>query len=445
MSGTLPTNWFETEFAGIGRIRWAASLEQAVDDRNQLSAYEIWVTPQGHQVGRHWILGRPEIDMTPMLHAQIAELEQQATGLEIQCQDWEQQRPADRQTELKSQIQAATTAQADAQRQIDRWAAQIDLIDQRHSDYQQALARYESDLLGVDQELEEAHAELEDTADAEHHAAQELAQLPEPTDIDELERDWNEARDHLETIQANRSQETLNQQTSQARLEALADNLARARDELNDAQEGLADLEDQMAELVEPDDIQAELDDALRRRLAAESALGHQRAELASLDAALREMEHQRLVDEQALNDVRHRLSDVRAGLSEKRALQIAQRDQLHREGFEPQVVALSLGAATEADLQSKLDKLEAQRARLGAVNLAAMEELEQAQERQAYYQAQREDLESALATLEAAIKKIDRETRTLFKATFDRLNAGLQALFPKVFGGGRGLVRIDR
>jgi chromosome segregation protein len=74
---------------------------------------------------------------------------------------------------------------------------------------------------------------------------------------------------------------------------------------------------------------------------------------------------------------------------------------------------------------------------RLGAINLAAIEEYEQQAERKAYLDAQHQDLSSALETLETAIRKIDRETRQRFKDTFDQVNDGLKQLFPKVFGGG--------
>ena len=80
---------------------------------------------------------------------------------------------------------------------------------------------------------------------------------------------------------------------------------------------------------------------------------------------------------------------------------------------------------------------------RLGPINLAAIEEFEQEQERKQYLDAQNTDLEEALATLEEAIRKIDRETRARFKETFDQVNSGLQSLFPKVFGGGHAYLEL--
>ena len=80
---------------------------------------------------------------------------------------------------------------------------------------------------------------------------------------------------------------------------------------------------------------------------------------------------------------------------------------------------------------------------RLGAINLAAIDEYKVQSERKQYLDAQNEDLEKALHTLETAIRKIDVETRTRFKETFDKVNSRLQQLFPKVFGGGHAYLEM--
>ena len=92
---------------------------------------------------------------------------------------------------------------------------------------------------------------------------------------------------------------------------------------------------------------------------------------------------------------------------------------------------------ANEQEWQQQLEKTQDAVGRLGPINLAAIEEFEQQDERKQYLDAQHQDLVSALETLETAIRKIDRETRQKFKETFEQVNDGLQTLFPKVFGGG--------
>ncbi|MFQ6370608.1 chromosome segregation protein SMC [Shewanella sp. YIC-542] len=133
---------------------------------------------------------------------------------------------------------------------------------------------------------------------------------------------------------------------------------------------------------------------------------------------------------------------------------------KLRREGFKGQAesqlallqeqqlrladIAASLPAdASTETWQDALDKVRNRISRLGAINLAAIDEFEQQQARKTYLDAQNEDLEQALSSLEDAIKRIDRETRSRFKATFDEVNQGLGELFPKVFGGGSAYLAL--
>ncbi len=98
---------------------------------------------------------------------------------------------------------------------------------------------------------------------------------------------------------------------------------------------------------------------------------------------------------------------------------------------------------AEEAALQRELEEVEARIRRIGAVNLAAIEELAEASRRKDYLDAQHLDLSTALETLEQAIRKIDRETRTRFEDTFARVNQGLKELFPRLFGGGDAYLEL--
>ena len=118
--------------------------------------------------------------------------------------------------------------------------------------------------------------------------------------------------------------------------------------------------------------------------------------------------------------------------------------EQLREARFELEAVLASLqDDAEEAAWQAQLDRLGNQIQRLGPINLAAIDEHKAQSERKAYLDSQNADLEEALETLENAIRKIDRETRTRFKETFDRVNTGLQELFPRVFGGGHAYLEL--
>ena len=190
------------------------------------------------------------------------------------------------------------------------------------------------------------------------------------------------------------------------------------------------------------------------------------------LEASLQEKLQEQVGVDAQLNDVRRRMeqaeSDIRAHERERQQSDSEvehARNRLHAAQLEHESVStrcadlseqlestgltldrVSAGLPEDAganDWRERVEKIERQIARLGAVNLAALEELETQSERKRYLDAQNEDLEQALETLRSAINRIDRETRTRFKATFDAVNEHLKALFPKVFDGGHAYLEL--
>ena len=98
---------------------------------------------------------------------------------------------------------------------------------------------------------------------------------------------------------------------------------------------------------------------------------------------------------------------------------------------------------ATEQTWQARMQELQTKIDRLGAINLVAIDEYEEQSERKGYLDKQYADLSEALTTLEEAISKMDRESRSRFKDTFDRVNGGFQSYFPRLFGGGSAYLEL--
>src|SRR5690606_1569243 len=162
------------------------------------------------------------------------------------------------------------------------------------------------------------------------------------------------------------------------------------------------------------------------------------------VESLLRDAEKQRQQVEQSLQDVRGRLERERL---EAQALEVQAKglqEQLAEENFALDAVLDAIPAdLTEQAANDELAAIGNRISRLGAINLAAIDEYKIESERKQYLDAQNQDLQEALETLENAIRKIDRETRTRFKETFDQINSGLQELFPKVFGGGHAYLEL--
>ena len=118
--------------------------------------------------------------------------------------------------------------------------------------------------------------------------------------------------------------------------------------------------------------------------------------------------------------------------------------EQLQNTGFEADALVEQLDPEAELhSWQQQLTQITQRIDRLGPINLAAIDEYKEQSERKQYLDAQNEDLVSALATLESAIKKIDRETRDRFKETFDHVHKRIGERFPKLFGGGEAHLEL--
>ncbi len=190
--------------------------------------------------------------------------------------------------------------------------------------------------------------------------------------------------------------------------------------------------------------LQVELESKLAERLAVERQLGDVRARLEQLDQTIREQEGQRGEAEGLVDAVRTQLETVRV---EREGLNVQQaniKEQVVQTGHELDTMRSGLPEdATDASWSEQLERIDRRIQRLGAINLAAIEEYEAQSERKTYLDAQHEDLEKALDTLSTAIRRIDKETRARFKQTFDAVNSHLGALFPRVFGGGHAYLEL--
>nr|HQU87081.1 chromosome segregation protein SMC [Denitromonas sp.] len=162
------------------------------------------------------------------------------------------------------------------------------------------------------------------------------------------------------------------------------------------------------------------------------------RDQLAEATAQLKTFEEDRLRVEQAAAPLREKVAELRLA---RQAAELAEAQHQSRldevEADEAQLTPLLVDVRENA-LQRDVSSLARQIEALGAVNLAALDELKTASERKGYLDAQHADLTEAIATLEDAIRRIDRETREQLQVTYDTVSAQFSALFPQLFGGGQ-------
>jgi chromosome segregation protein len=190
--------------------------------------------------------------------------------------------------------------------------------------------------------------------------------------------------------------------------------------------------------------LQQELKALLEQRLESENALAEARKTVEAINHELKELESDRGEHEQFIQQVRGNLEQMKLDSQELRVRCKTAVEQLQETGHTPEPLLTTLDdQANSADWTEKVTAIGQRISRLGPINLAAIDEYQQEQERKKYLDEQHADVSSALATLESAIAKIDKETRTRFKDTYDHVNSRLKQKFPRLFGGGAAYLEL--
>ena len=298
-------------------------------------------------------------------------------------------------------------------------------------------------------ELAEVTAQTETEAEHRRQASAQLARLEEECGEtrSQLERETEGYRraDSVVTLQREavqkaqrEQQEALYQARSAEAKIAEIDGSIRMLTEQTGALTAALAAEEQALAGCDETPWQAQLQQALQTRSEREQALARARNAVEGMETNLKEVEQERLGAEQRLGPLRERTQEVRLKEQEARLTEEQYARQLIESGADEAALQGLLEKGTRSGaLQAEIARLSEEIKTLGAVNLAALEELETAQERKTYLDAQSQDLTEAMTTLEDAIRRIDRETRERLQTTFDEVNGHFSRMFPALFGGG--------
>jgi chromosome segregation protein len=439
----------------LAGVRAAEDLNQALAQRPVLAPHESVITRDGIWLGPNWLrvtrLGEQRGGVIQRqqelesLAAEIDALQEQEQALEtelVACQEAQRNQEAQRQ-EQQRELQAATRQHAEHSATLSAHRAKVEQINARRE-------RLNSDLV-------EAREQFRHEQEAIAEARQLLAVAIERMEADSQQRESllsvrDDARSTLDAARQKARhdkdaahQSAMRHQSLQTQLEAMRAAIERTNNQVAQLRARRENLAGSLDETDAPlDDLKLELEEQLELRLQSEGELSAARQGVAEVEHLLREKEQQRAAIEQRAESVRNELERHRiAG----QTLQVQCENilkQLVAAGHDVEQVLQDLPEeAEESEWQRSLERVASRIARLGAINLAAIDEYTLQSERKSYLDLQNEDLETALETLQSAIRKIDKETRNRFRDTFDRVNSGLQALFPRVFGGGSAYLEM--
>ncbi len=438
---TLLTDW-------LHGVLTAGTLDEAMAQRQSLSPGEVIMTRAGHAVSQHSVsFYAPDSEQAGML-ARAQEIENLDKEVRAQALIAEDARSALIRAEASytdaSQRLAALRRDASErqqrthQQQVEllRLTQQAEQTDNRRQQIADEVAEIDAQLEELQERRATGEARFEELDISLGEAQERHAQLEEA--VMDAERRLSQARDQSRTLERQAQEAQFSARSLASRRGELQRSIETAVQQFKTNEDSAVALREELARLSEASS-QTGLDEALALRLEKEGLLGQTRSRYDDLSAQLRRADEQRMGFERSLQPLRDQITKLQ--LEEQAAT-------LGGAQFMEQLTAAevnleALAANIEQDgvklhgLQTEIDRIQREINALGAVNLAALDELTAARERKGFLDSQSADLLDAINTLEDAIHKIDLETRDLLGSTFNTVNEHFGRMFPSLFGGG--------
>jgi len=442
-------------------IRCTENLDEALKMRQSLSKGESIITKDGIWLGANWIRISRETDTNTGVLARensIRELQQELTGHEAGAEQVSAELTSLRDT-LQSNEQQREEIQVllnTIHSRLNEIKAQITARESRHEHITSRGKDLDAELDETQNLISSDEADIA-TATRSRNAALENAETMEVDrkalqgQREELQQQLQQHRTNLQQQRDQAHQLAIRVEGLKTRLSGLQHNIQRMEQAQTAQLQRKQDLESLLSQSTQPgEQLEHELKALLEQRLLSEEALAEARRKVDSITQTLRTLEQQRGEFEQESQNVRSKLEKCRLDSQETRVRSKTTLEQLAETGFELDSVLETLkqleaeGEEASSKLwETKLSEVAAKISRLGPINLAAIEEYKEQLQRKEYLDGQDKDVTAALEILEQAIAKIDKETRSRFKDTFDHVNSRIKDMFPRLFGGGTAFLEM--
>jgi chromosome segregation protein len=445
--------------AGIDRllsgVRVADTLQEALGARSSLGQGESIVTRDGIWIGRGWLRFHRTTDAESGVIQREQEIRDGRQRLD------ELKRRVERQEEDHAGI---TEGLRSLERRRDSIQGQINEAHRRHGDVHGRLAsararqeqtraqisQFRAEAAEIDAHLEEAEEKLRTSRRSLETSVGQMSVFQARRE--ELQNQRSALTSALEAAREraisdrNAAHEIAIQVESRKSTRDSANvALDRLRAQLEQSVRRHDELQGQLEQSEDPlGDQQQQLEGLLEQQVDIERELSAARDRVQETENRLRELQEKRQGRERESEDIRSSLDELRLAAREIQVRRQTVAEQFQETGFDLEALIGEMADDASIPLwEEALEKLAARIQRLGPINLASIDELKEQSERKEYLDSQFDDLTEALNTLESAIRRIDRETRTRFRETFDRVNAGMKDIFPRLFGGGHAYLEL--
>ncbi len=439
----------------LANVKIAESLGDALGIRESLAGDASVITADGVWLGRNWlrvsrdtngkagVLSR-EHDMR-RLKSDIREMQarydsakrlvQDGRGRLTQFEEGREKMQEDASSLLNeySELKAALEA---ARYRMDQANARKDTLAE------------EADELDVEQAS--AEDQLRESRRVHDQATESLERLG--AEKQSLENQREELQSELQRVRAQAGEDRQSVQniaiqfeSRRTSKESAAQNLERMQAQLTQFSNREQEIRGQLENSQSPAaDNKQDLESLLESRMDVEEELAAARQKVDKAEHELRELDQSRMQIDQSVDSAREIVREAEMAVQELKVRREGFSDQLAQTEFALDFLLDEMDEAADVESwEEKLEKIRKRVDRLGPINLAAIDEFKEQSERKEYLDSQLADINDALSTLEGAMRKIDRETRTRFRDTYDKVNEGFKRLFPKLFGGGHAYLDL--
>ncbi len=425
----------------------------------QLKQGESVITQSGDWCGQDWLtVHRGNRQENFLLRKnQIAELENNIENLETQIKQQEaqqQQLIQTRQTEnqqseqLQLDLNMAHRKLSELDSQIKQKQHLIEREQQQTEQKSQEEAALKAQIKEDEQALSAARGRLEQALRRMKQQQADKTVLAEKQE--QLNADFEQAKAHLNDISEQFYQSRMRHSAADNKIQSLQQNIHRTDQAIAHLKQRKDQLLRELNNQNNPaEDQQKLLDELIQKRIRVEQQRNQQNQVVNTLQIELQDMEQARASHQQQIDHARSALEHAKLERQSQQLKAAGFSEQLTDLGYEPKKVLADM-AVEDADVgdlvsqkETQMEQLHRQIIRLEPVNLAAIDEYQEESKRKQYLDEQDEDLRQALETLEQAIARIDKDTRTLFKETFEAVNSHIKQLFPRLFGGGHAYLEL--
>jgi chromosome segregation protein len=436
-------------------VRVADSLHKALSMREQVGDAGSVVTQDGIWLSRHWLRVSRDKDASAGILGREHEMRRLKVDLrELQARaDSARKLMHDGRTRLMQLEERRELLQRDSAALLNEYAETKSAMDSARYQFEQANARRAAlaeDNADIERERYSAEEQIRLSKSRHTQAVAELKELDVQRQT--LETSREELRAELQRVRTQADQDRQLVQDMAIQFESRRtskESVAQSLQRMESQRRHFRDREQDIArELSQSEGPLAQnkllLEEQLAIRVSVEAELGVSRRRVEKIENELRELDQSRMQLDQSVEAARGDVSEAKMAVQEIRVRREGLTEQLDKTGFDFDSLVEALdNEASIPGWEEKLERTRARIERLGPINLAAIDEFKEQSERKEYLDSQLADLNDALATLEGAIRKIDRETRTRFRETFTNIDSGFKKLFPKLFGGGHAYLEM--